>query len=228
MKHTIISLLSAFSLTTCDAQVIRVSGADGAAQLIFSNGANGTYKSLYYENPRGARLNIFDSGLEFNYAEESDPYLSPDRTLFFVNFSEAGSIEDGASSAIESKEYMCAFVRMSDGCVVQVETGGICGGKWDETSRWVGLDGSPIGDLGMNHPTVSNVYREYSSRIKDASANSSPRILKYLSEGTAFDNLLACDPVSPRSQKSYEKLLKLLRRDGDSIDAKKIIKAMGK
>jgi hypothetical protein len=52
--------------------------------------------------------------------------------------------------------------------------------------------------------------------------------LKYLSAGTAFDNLLACDPVNPGNQKYYEKLHKLLRCDGDSIDAEKIIKSMNK
>jgi hypothetical protein len=227
MRHATISLLSVLSFTTFHAEAIRISDAEGAGDLVFSNAVDDTYTSLYYENSQGGRLDIFDGGLEFNYDEESDAYLSPDKTHFFVNFSETSSIEDGASSTFVSKEYMCAFVRMSDGCVVQVETGGICGGKWDATSQWVGIDGSIIRDLDMNPPTVSTVFREYSARIKDASAHSSPRILKYLPEGTAFDNLLACDPVSARNQKSYEKLLNLLQRDGDSTNAKKVSKAMG-
>jgi len=228
MRPSAIGLFFTLFFTACHAQEIRVSGADGTGELVFSDGANGSYKSLFYKNHKGKRFDIFDSGLEFNYIEGSDFYLSPDKTHFFVNFSEIGSIEDGISPANESREYICAFVRMSDGCVVHVDSAGVCGGEWKGSGEWIGADGFSIGNLDANQTTAKKIYFKYLSGFKDASISSSPKVLKYLPEGTAFDNLLACDPVSPRSQKSYEKLLKLLRRDGDSIDVKKIIKAMGK
>lgn len=223
-----IAMVTTFIVATCQARSIHVSGAEETGNLIFANGTNGTYNSLYYENSKGVRLDLFDSGLTFEYVEGASRHLSPNRMYFFVSFSETGSIEDDASAAVERKEYMCAFVRMSDGYVVQVDSGGVCGGKWDTTSRWIGLDGSSMKDLNIGQPTVTKIFGDYSSRIKDASVSSSPRIMKYLPEGTAFDNLLACDPVGPRNQRYYKGLLKLLRRDGDSINAGKVIAAMGK
>lgn len=228
MRRSTTGLFFIFFFITCDAQALRVSGTNETGTLVFSGGTNGSYRSLFYKNDKGERFNIFDSGLEFNYVEGSDSYLSPDKTHFFVNFSETGSIEDGASPAIESKVYMCAFVRMSDGCVVRVDTGGICGGKWDTTSKWIGIDGLSTRNLFGNPLSVSKVYRDYSSNVKDALVATSPRILKYLPEGTAFDNLLACDPVNSENKEYYEKLLQLLRRDGDLTDAKKVIKAIRK
>jgi hypothetical protein len=228
MKRTISVLLVTLLLVTyqVQAKVVRVFGAGATGTLIFSNFIDGSYASLYYENSRGQRLDIFDSGLEFNYSEESDPYLSPDKKHFFVNFSETGFLGGIASSAVESKEYMCAFVRMADGCIVRVDTGGICGGKWDRSNRWVGIDGSGIEDLDASQITASNVFADYSSSVKDASVNSFPKILKYLPQGAAFDNLLACDPVTQKNKIYYKELLKLLRSDGDSTNAKKVVKAM--
>jgi hypothetical protein len=221
-----IAMATTFIVATCQAHSIHVSGAEGTGNLIFANGTDGTYNSLYYETSKGGRLDIFDSGLTFEYVEGASRYLSPSRMYFFVSFSETGSIEDDVSAAVEHKEYLCAFVRMSDGCVVRVDSGEVCGGKWDIASQWIGLDGSGTEDLNTRQPTVIKVFGDYSSRIKDASVSSSPKIMKYLPEGTAFDNLLACDPVNSKNQKYYKNLLKLLWRDSNSIDAKKVIEAM--
>jgi hypothetical protein len=229
-KHTntyaAMAVMATLLIATCYARPISVSGVDRTRNLIFSDGINGTYSSLFYQKSRKERLDIFDSGLTFQYVEQEDPYLSPNRMYFFVNFSSDVATDDDETAGGGVKEFMCAFVRMSDGCVVRVDTGQICGGKWETTSRWVGLDGSSVGDLGINHVTAGKVYSDYSLHTKNAPVSSLPRILKYLPEGTAFDNLLACDPVSHINRETYEELLKLLRRDGDSTNAKKVIKAL--
>jgi hypothetical protein len=223
---SLLNLLTTAFFNVCQAQEVVVTGPKTDESLIFSEGMNELYKSLVYKSSLNLKLHIFDDGLVFNYSQGTDPYLAPDKSYFFANFSVSGSAEGGDSPAIEYEDFMCVFVRMSDGCVVRVDTGGVCGGKWSTGNEWMGIDGSNIGKLDDHPPAVRKIFRDYSSNMRASSAGSPPKIMKYLLEGTAFDNLLACDPVSRRNRVIYKKMFILLRGDRDFINAGKVNEAI--
>ncbi|WP_175681878.1 hypothetical protein [Burkholderia cenocepacia] len=147
--------------------------------------------------------------------------LSPDKQYSIVNFSAEGDLADSSGVSVHS-EYLCAFVRMNDGCVVHVAQGAVCGGEWRLPHQW-SVSIEPIFD---NPPNATDIYAAYSSKHKTGYQISQPPILAYLAEGTSFDNLLACDPPRARNRSSYLKLLAKLQRDGDAENANKLKKAL--
>lgn len=192
---------------------------------MFSGGKDGAYASLVYKDRQSRIFHVFQDGVSFSYEKSSAEELSPDKKYFFVNFSEQGDLEDSSGQASESDEYMCAFVRMENGCVETVETGQVCGGKWDKSGSWVGLDGTVFGQIDYAKPTAGKLFLQYSAGNR-SSTDVTPRVDAYLLEGTTFDNILACDPVNTMNKASYEGLLKLLERDKDALDADKVKQAL--
>jgi hypothetical protein len=222
MRNLLGLLIIIFSVG-CHGQSVDIHGNNGS--LEFYNGINGIYNSVVYENSKGQKIHMFDTALEFYYAEGVDKYLSPDRSYFFVNFSAAGSSVGDGSPPVDSIEYLCAFVRMSDGCVVRVETGGICGGAWTASHKWVALDGVEAGKLDYQPPSVRKVIENYSSTTNGLSAASTD-ISEYLLQGTTIDNLLTCNPVSAENKNYYKALVKILERRRDRSNTEKIRKAL--
>lgn len=216
-------LVLVLSISSSRAQTALVNGREGS--LVFSGGKDSAYTSLVYKDPQGKILRVFQDGISFNYEKSSTDDLSPDKKYFFVNFSEQGDPEESSGQAGESDEYMCAFVHMENGCVETVETGQVCGGKWDSSGSWVGLDGTALGQIDYAKPTAGKLFQQYSAGDR-SSTDVTPRVDAYLLEGTTFDNVLACDPVNATNKASYEGLLKLLERDKDELDADKVKQAL--
>lgn len=191
-----------------------ISGRSGS--LIYSGKINEDYHSLVFKGKSGELVRPFDVGV--NYSFYSDQ-ISPDKSYSVVNFSESGVLS-GESEVHDI--YLCAFVRMSDGCITAVESGGQCGGEWVSPSRWV----SPVGDgnesLFNSPPSIEKTFMDYVSGRKDRSQVSNPKVMAYLLEGTSFQDLLVCDPLSGNNNSSYEGLLIKLRRDGDSLNAEAV------
>lgn len=188
--------------------------------LVYSDDGLG---SLVYKSSAGDVFEVFDEGLSFNYdGRYGSGDLSPDKSFSIVNFSEVGVGEDGLS-----KKYLCAFVRMSDGCVVDVSVGEQCGGSWGGASQWNSSLSNGY-DFTKDAPTIDKVYNDYASGRKDLIQVSSPRVLAYFLEGTAFDNILACDPPRDVNKETYLDMLELLARDGDTINFSKLKTAMNK
>lgn len=204
----------AMFLLANDVLAASISGQSGS--LIYSDEKNGVYHSLIFKGRMEKVANTFDVGLAFNFTGDQ---LSPDKSYSVVSFSEYGVLDNGAASEGRSL-YLCAFVRMSDGCVVAVESGGQCGGEWAPPNRWVG----PLGDSGvslLNHPpSIEKTYKDYSSGRKDKSQVSNPKVMAYLLEGTSFQNLLTCDPPDERNKSVYNDFLTKLQRDTDAINAR--------
>ncbi|MGU7839184.1 hypothetical protein ACV22V_06905 [Burkholderia sp. AW33-5] len=138
-----------------------------------------------------------------------------------MNFSAEGELADSSGVSVHS-EYLCAFVRMKDGCVVHVAQDALCGGEWQSPHQW-SINIEPIFN---NPPNAADIYAAYSSKHKNGYQISQPPILAYLAEGTTFDNLLACDPPSAGNRSVYSKLLVKLQRDGDAEDAAKLKKIL--
>lgn len=214
-------LLFVFVLVSTQLRAASIQGESGS--LVYSDGVNGDFGSLVYKTNSGDVLRVFDEGLSFNYDSRYDTSnLSPDKAYSVVHFSESGV---GAQQEVE-KIYLCAFVRMSDGCVVNVESGEQCGGEWSGARRW-SSSVSSVSDYSFKEaPTVDKIYKDYESGRKDLTQVSSPRILAYFSEGTTFDNLLACDPPYDTNKKTYTDMLALLQRDGDTKNLEKLRAAM--
>ena len=191
--------------------------------LIYSGGVDGNFNSLAYKTNSGNILRIFDVGLSFNYESLADANnVSPDKTYSVVHFSETGVDEQNRIEKI----YMCAFVRMNDGCVVNVESGEQCGGEWSGARHWSSSINS-VSDYSFKEaPTVSKIYKDYESGFKDLNQISSPRIRAYFLEGTTFDNLLVCDPPNDSNKNAYTAMLALLQRDGDTKNTEKLKAAL--
>lgn len=199
-----------------------ISEAPGA--LMYSDESDGAYNSLVFRNRDGRIVRAFDVGLKYGFYGDQ---LSPDKSYSVVNFSESGVLSgDGESKSYDI--YLCAFVRMSDGCITAVESGEQCGGEWISPSRWV----SPLGDgnesLFNSPPSIEKVLKDYNSGRKDRSQISNPKVMAYLLEGTSFQNLLVCDPPGVSNKSSYEEFQSKLRRDGDAVNAKALEDALGR
>lgn len=189
-----------------------VEGVSGA--LEFLNKLNGEYKSVVYEGGDGKVVRPLDDGLNFNFNASS---ISSDKSYAVVQFSEEGTLEEDSGSSVDQEIFLCAFVRMSDGCVVSVEQGAQCGGEWAEGRAWRSSVGRDNGYILDSPPTVSGLYDSYSAG-RGGSETSTPRVLNYLMEGTTFSNVLVCDPPKSSNGEGYLKLLELLRRDGDVMN----------
>ncbi|MGU7770290.1 hypothetical protein ACV229_08915 [Burkholderia sp. MR1-5-21] len=161
----------------------------------------------------------FDEGLKFY--EPGTNSLSPDKQYPIVNFSAEGDLDDSSGASVHS-EYLCAFVRMKDGCVVHVAQDAVCGGEWRPPHQW----SVNIESIFDNPPNAADIYAAYSSKHKSGYQISQPPILAYLTEGTTIDNLLACDPPVSGNRNAYSKLLVQLQRDGDTENAAKLKKIL--
>lgn len=197
----------------------QVSVSSGSSALEYANGGQNVYRSLRIKRPDGTVFTPFDEGLSF-YKPDANS-LSPDRQYSIVSFSAEGDLDDSSGVSVHT-EYMCAFVRMKDGCVVHVAQDAVCGGEWHPPHQW-SINIEPIFD---NPPNVADTYAAYTSKFKSGNQVSQPPILAYLAEGTTFDNLLACDPPNAGNRSAYSKLLVQLQRDGDTENAVKLKKIL--
>ncbi|WP_306716771.1 hypothetical protein [Burkholderia dolosa] len=197
----------------------QVSLPDESSVLEYTNRGNNAYRSLRFKRPNGTMFTHFDEGLRFY--ESGTNSLSPDKQYSIVNFSAEGDLADSSGVSVHS-EYLCAFVRMKDGCVVHVAQDAVCGGEWRPPHQW-SVNIEPIFD---NSPNAADVYAAYSSKHKSGYQTSQPPVLAYLAEGTTFDNLLACDPPSASNRSAYSKLLIQLQRDGDTENTVKLKKIL--
>lgn len=204
-------------LSVCVQAQVSVPGE--SSTLEYTNRGHNAYRSLRFKRPDGTMFIPFDEGLEFY--EPSKNSLSPDKQYAIVNFSAEGDLADSSGVSAHS-EYMCAFVRMKDGCVVHVAQDAVCGGEWHSPHQW----SVNIEPIFANPPNVANIYAAYSSKRKSGYQTSQPPILAYLAEGTTFDNLLACDPPNTGNRSAYSKLLAKLQRDGDAENSAKLKKIL--
>ncbi|WP_322082524.1 hypothetical protein [Burkholderia sp. BCC1972] len=206
-------LLFSAVLPACVQAQVSVSGESSVLQ--YTNRGHDAYQDLHFKRSDGTIFTPFDEGLRF-YDPGSNS-LSPDKQYSIVNFSAEGDLADSSGVSVHS-EYLCAFVRMKDGCVVHVAQDAVCGGEWRPPHEW-SVNIEPIFD---HPPIAADIYAAYSSKHKTGYQISQPPILAYLAEGTAFDNLLACDPPSVGNRSAYLKLLVQLQRDGDTENADKL------
>ncbi|WP_143135249.1 hypothetical protein [Burkholderia ubonensis] len=215
IRRSIFLLLAV--LSACVQAQVSVSGESSV--LEYTNRGHNAYQSLRFKRPDGTMFTPFDEGLRFY--DPGTNSLSPDKQYSIVNFSAEGDLADSSGVSVHS-EYMCAFVRMKDGCVVHVAQDAVCGGEWRPPHQW-SVNIEPIFD---NPPNAADIYAAYSSKHKSGYQTSQPLILAYLAEGTTFDNLLACDPPSAGNRSAYSKLLVQLQRDGDTENVAKLKKIL--
>jgi hypothetical protein len=193
----------------------QVSVSSGSSVLEYVNGDNDSYRALYFKRTDGTMFSPFDEGLRF-YKPDANS-LSPDKQYSIVSFSAEGNLDDSSGASLHA-EYLCAFVRMKDGCVVHVAQDAVCGGEWHSPHHW-SVNIEPIFD---NPPNATDIYTAYTSKYKSGHQVAQPPILAYLAEGTAFDNLLACDPPNAGNRNTYSKLLGQLQKDRDTENAAKL------
>ncbi|WP_156966969.1 hypothetical protein [Paraburkholderia ferrariae] len=204
-------------LSACVQAKVSVSG--GSSVLKYANGGHNVYRPLRFKRPDGTMFTPFDEGL--NFYKLGTNSLSPDRQYSIVSFSAEGDLTDSSGVSAHT-EYLCAFVRMKDGCVVHVAQDAVCGGEWHPPHQW-SINIEPIFD---SPPNVADTYSAYVSKYKSGNQISRPPILAYLAEGTSFGNLLACDPPNAGNRSTYSKLLVKLQRDGDTENAAKLKKIL--
>lgn len=186
--------------------------------LLFEDRLNEGFQRVVYKMASGKILNPFDVRLFFYYSLES---LSPDKKKSVVQFSGKGVLEDAAGGLVEGRSsYMCAFIRMTDGCIVQVAEGEVCGGSWSDSGDWVTsiyADGKHFFEGG---PSVTEIYKQYMK--KNTQLGGGARLYSILQEGTSIENIFACDPLQDNNKNVYFNLLKALQVDGDISEAVKL------
>lgn len=204
-------------LSACVQAQVNVSGE--SIVLEYTDDGHNVYRSLRFKRPDGTMFTPFDEGLRF-YKPGANS-LSPDRQYSIVSFSAEGDLDDSSGVSVHT-EYLCAFVRMKDGCVVHVAQNAVCGGEWRPPHQW-SINIEPIFD---NPPNATDTYGAYTLKYKIGYQVSRPPILAYLAEGTSFDNLLVCDPPNAGNKIAYSKLLVQLQGDGDAENATKLKKIL--
>jgi hypothetical protein len=187
--------------------------------LLFENRLNEGFQRVVFKTPSGEIFAPFDTGLLFYYSLES---LSPGKTKSVVQFSGQGILEDMAGRPVEGRSiYMCAFIRMTDGCIVQVAEGEVCGGSWSDSGDWITstyADGKHFFDDG---PGIAEIYKQYMKK-KTAQPDSEVKLYSLLQEGTSIGNIFACDPLQDNNRSVYFDLLEVLQVDGDLSVAGKL------
>jgi len=222
MKYSIFSLIVIFGGANATAD--QITGLSPRLEYETREGDN----LLIYKSAKGETYKVFDHGLNFHYnLKDQSSHNSTDGLYSIIPFSEIGTQEidddnDTSSNPQEVTFYLCAFIRLSDGCITRTETGEQCGGEWGDGHTWHSRLYRDNSYLFESNTTAENVYRDYSSRRLDSIIVSSPRILAYLMEGTAFDNLLTCDPPTTKNVQTYIELRDALQADGDMENSGKI------
>lgn len=186
--------------------------------LLFENRLNEGFQHVVFKTPFGKTFAPFDTGFLFYYSLDS---LSPDKTKSVVQFSGQGILEDATGVPIEERSiYMCAFIRMTDGCIAHVAEGEVCGGSWSDSSDWTTfayVDGQNFFD---DSPSISEIYKQYME--KNTQPGSEVRLYSLLQEGTSIENIFACDPLQDNNRTVYFNLLEALQVDGDLSEAGKL------
>lgn len=198
-----------------DEELVGIGGS-----LKFESEVDGAFESVYFEPGLGRKVALFDIGLLFYYSPEA---LSPDKAKSVLQFSESGVLEDDSGNVVgDRSNYMCAFVRMTDGCVVQVAEGEVCGGQWNSSSGWDASTYSNENIIFEGGPSVADLYKKYSSKRKVQLAGGKSLVSSYLQEGTSMENVFSCDPLDSSNKDVYLKLLDALQEGGDLESATKV------
>lgn len=173
-------------------------------------------EKLAYKSDSGKIKYIFDQDLTFYYSANDAGDISPNGAYSIVQFSESwqGTDEQG-ENPLSQEKYLCAFVRMKDGCVTGVGSGDECDGEWTESDRWKSTTGENPRALMERSPDIEKVYNNYKLGLDDLNKTSSPRLLSYLPEGTSVENLAVCNPRNESNEKVYRQMMTLLMQDND-------------
>ncbi|WP_199029142.1 hypothetical protein [Ralstonia sp. ASV6] len=130
-------------------------------------------------------------------------------------------------STIDSRQY-CPALETNTGCIVSMNTGGLCGGAWN-ASKDVWSSGADS-DENDNEIMLRNKDFPVSANQMWSDFNK-VRALKLTLKEAVFANLgavntLACDPPSKNNQSAYQAIAKQLRVEGDIGSAKSIEDAL--
>lgn len=183
--------------------------------LIFADPVGDAYHTLSYRAPSGTVKRPFLAGLRY---QDDNVTFSTDQSYATVNFSEPGEGPDGAIGAM----YLCAFVRMNDGCVIEVHQDNICGGIWTGTSTWTYNKNKPIEVSEIKPQDPSQLLESYRSGYRRDSQSNGSEISAYVTEGTTLENSLICSSRSATEEKTLAELADQLEEDKDLESASQI------
>jgi hypothetical protein len=112
----------------------------------------------------------------------------------------------GEKPRIEGREY-CPVIETTTGCIVTMQVGEICGGKWSSKGdRW--MDASVDRPAEMTEKTTSGADALW----KDFSNSSvSLKLHDVIVSNMGISNVMACDPLSDRNRKSYFAIVEQLK-----------------
>ncbi|WXL25717.1 hypothetical protein WG219_20870 [Ectopseudomonas mendocina] len=99
------------------------------AELSLEQPSRGEFSEVFHTN-KMKKQKLFTSGNSL-YSIDTETALSPQNKYAQLNKITLGS----TSQSTDEEEYEradCAFIEMSTGCIVRIETGSFCGGEWSE------------------------------------------------------------------------------------------------
>jgi hypothetical protein len=231
-------LLVASLTTTAQAKNVSLSLKDHAA-IEFSDPIHGTqakafgpgWKTVTFVGADGQRTELMPrekltstGGAVFSGPEYST--VSPTGKYVVLSVVRAGVVDDPVAQShignVASRQY-CPVLVAKTGCLISIQTGGICGGQWDEKNDlWrVGIGDDIAADTAaMLKPQFPHINDSWNSFSKSAALRPGYHKLKddiigYL----GVTNLLACEPPSEINRDAYVSIARQLLKEGDRADA---------
>lgn len=129
---------------------------------------------------------------------------SPNGRHTVLNIIEFAKIFKNNKPELIDRNY-CFFIELRTGCVVKIETGSVCSGRWENDEIWHGMD-YDINISKIERPKITSLLNE----IEDKSNTSAANLL--INRGIYFNmqNYLTCDKISQKSIEKYITLNKYL------------------
>ena len=215
----------------------------------FPNGASLTFSSpemsgeeasevldwtvLVYTKADGEKIQLFPEeeyhGIRGVIYEDPTPRLSPSGNYAVLGMSRDGFIDDGTlEGRMEVNRAYCPVLDTRTGCIVSTQTGGICGGDWEEhQDRWIiGVRDKDGTTWAMLNPEIDDANHLWEKYAKVKNQPDHYLIKERLMSNLGISNIMACDPPNPDNIAAYKNIAAELSKDGKIKDAQYIIKKL--
>ncbi|WP_144410033.1 hypothetical protein [Cupriavidus basilensis] len=153
--------------------------------------------------------------------------LSPSRKYVVLSTIRTGVLGDGPAMVgknIYSRAY-CPVISTESGCILNNNTGEICGGHWEgKKDLWrYGVDDRTDTMIKPTFFNAMGLWKAFSKSekfSKSVELDFEPNITDFVVQNFGVSNLLACDPPSAKNRDLYILVARQLEVEGRGIDAK--------
>lgn len=151
--------------------------------------------------------------------------VSPTGKYVVLSIVRAGVVDDPDAQShignVATRQY-CPVLVARTGCLISIQTGGICGGQWDkQEDLWRGVSDDIRADTAVmlqpEFPSVNELWNEF---LKSTASKKWRHELKTaLVDNLGVTNLMACEPPTLTNRNAYASIARQLIKEGDLADA---------